>query len=178
MQIEAAARRGKKGGKAKDGAGPRRWGFRPDQKRDPGGSGRWVDEGKGGDQPFSERGYRRLAERPDGSFIVIDRLSPRTLRRFGARSADLRLSSDDARKQRKLRPDGQATDYRRARDLAETGELRQDGNGIVAFGLSDGDLWHAAFRVTAKGETYLKSLRPTNPDFIRRLLDRSKALKP
>lgn len=46
VQIEAAAKGGKKGGKAKGGSAPRRSGFRPDQKRDPGGSGRWVDEGK------------------------------------------------------------------------------------------------------------------------------------
>lgn len=90
------------------------------------------------------------------------------------------LSTSDAAKQIRKRPELTPLDYIQAQYLLDHGTIiKESATDFGAHGLIDGQLMRAVFHTTDKGdEIFLKSFRKTNPKQIERYSKRGENLAP
>ena len=165
--IETAGRSGNRAGKKARSAKLSEIAAR--RKRDTG--GRFAEEGD--KWQLGGLDYRDLAKGRRGRHVEIGQLDRRTAKLLGLAPGPIRLSAEDAAKQLAKRPGVMPADYRRAPEIFARGRLYRDGTAFVAHHRLGEQDWHAVLRPTAKGELYLKSLRPTDASNMAAIARRS-----
>ena len=166
VQIEAAARRGKKGAGGDAGTRAKLSAIAKDRNRD--GQGRFENEWS-----LGELDLRDLAAGDPRRFVELGPIPIKLQKRLGLSSPMLRLSGADAAKNRRKHPEAKGRHFRDAPSLLASGDRYRDRGDIVAIDARGEDLWHLAVHRTRAGIGYIKSLRHTGPEGVERIRKRA-----